>query len=226
MKFQHRSFRGDDCTIPSPEIYFEPQERLLIVATPWGNPKGARKVVESLADFYLSARTDREATSPFRRLEFLSPIANNLRIAGLIANERLYRESNKTEYTTGVEVFAAALFEKELAWLQVGQPHVFLKRQGQSLLPLSIQLNLASEIQAGQKPLPPLPKNMLGIAPEPNLHIQSFTPQAEDALVLLSREWVPHEMFTAGTHDPTMETLSRVIGRFNETPFWLGYFSI
>ncbi len=224
MSFKQRSFPGNHATLPKPEVFFDEQEKLLIVATPWGSSVGAKKIVETISEYYLATKSDKEATSPFRRLDYLSSTANNLRIATLVANELLYREENRSDYRSGVELFACSMQERELAWVQVGYPSVMIQRKGQSLLPISVQMGLSNEVQHEGEKLPPLPNSLLGISPEPNLSIQSICAKSGDNIVLLSRSWIPREVFKSTVK--TFEDLSKALSADASEPFWLGQWEI
>lgn len=224
MNFQERSFIGNSSSIPRPEIYFNHDEKMLIVATAWGNSVGAKKMIRTISDYYLATKQDNDATSPFRRLEYLSTTANNLRIAVLVANEAVYREENRNEYRTGVELFVGSLHERELAWVQVGHPHILFCRRNQPTMPLSVQLSLASEIS--NEKLPPLPNALLGTSPEPSLSVHSIRPQEGDSLLLLSRSWIPPEIFTLSPSNRNFQTLSKSLGQDGDEPFWMGLWDI
>jgi hypothetical protein len=224
MDFKQRSFPGNNAILPKPEIFFDDQEKLLIVATPWGASSGAKKIVSTIAEYYLATKNDKDATSPFRRLEYLSSTANNLRIATLVANEYLYREENRSDYRSGVELFVGSIQERELAWVQVGHPNILMQRRGQSLLPISVQLGIANEVQHSGEPLPPLPSSLLGISLEPNLSIQSICPQSGDSIVLLSRAWLPRDIFKSSVK--TFDDLSKSLSHDANEPFWLGHWAL
>lgn len=224
MSFQQRSYPGNNATLPKPEVFFDAQEKLLIIATPWGSSAGAKKMVATISEYYLATKSDKEATSPFRRLDYLSPTANNLRIATLVANELLYREENRNEYRSAVELFVGSIHERELAWVQVGYPSILLQRSGQSLLPISVQMGLSNEVQHSGEPLPPLPSSLIGISPEPNLSIQSICPKPGDSLVLISRSWIPREIFKSSIK--TFDDLSKSLSRDGSEPFWLGQWEL
>ncbi len=224
MDFVQRSFPGNNATLPTPQIYFEPQEKLLIVATAWGSPTGAKKVIETISEYFLATKSDKEATSPFRRLNYLSTAANNLRIATLVANELLYREENRNEYRCGIELFVGTIQDRELAWLQVGYPNIMIQRKGHSLLPISVHMGLANEVEHSEKFLPPLPNSLIGISPEPQLFIQSICPKPGDNIVLLSRSWIPRELFKSNVK--TFEDMSRALSLDPNEPFWLGQWKI
>ena len=66
----------------------------------------------------------------------LSPQANNLRAAVMLANDVIYREENKNEYQSGAEVFVFSRNATEVSFVQIGQPHVFLHRKSKPLIRL------------------------------------------------------------------------------------------
>lgn len=226
MDFQQRQFIGSKSSLPKPEVFFDAQEKLLIVATPWGNPSGAKKIVTTIADYYLATKTDKEATSPFRRLDYLSTAANNLRIATLVGNEMLYREENRNEYRSAAELFVGTYSENELVWIQLGAPSVCLHRKGEVLLPLRVQLDLASELESSLLALPPLPSQLIGISPEPNISVQSFCPRETDSLVLVSRSWLPGKIFGLEPNIEIFSQLSKTLAEHSDEPFWLGHWKI
>ncbi len=107
MSFDQRSYSGKIFR-PKPECQYKDNERLLVVATPWGNRSGTRRAVDTVTEFFLANSGDSEATSPFRKLPQLSGVGNNLRIGVLLANEYLFNTENKDEFKNGAEFFAAS----------------------------------------------------------------------------------------------------------------------
>src|SRR5690606_21113120 len=144
-------------------------------------------------------------------------------IATLVANELLYREENRNEYRSGAELFIGAFQERELAWVQVGHPNILIQRQGQPLLPISVHMGLTNEIET-REPLPPLPSSLIGVSLEPNLSIQSLCPKPGDNIVLLSRSWLPREIFKSKVK--SFEDMSKALSSEPNEPFWLGHWEI
>src|SRR4051794_4042535 len=107
MSFDERSFMGKVMR-PSPEVHVEADGSFGAVVTPWGSRGSVKRVIETMSDFIMSAKNDMEATSPFQMMTCISPSANNLRAAVMLANDTIYREENKHEYQSGVELFAFA----------------------------------------------------------------------------------------------------------------------
>jgi hypothetical protein len=226
LNFDERPYSGKTFR-PRPEIHLDPQAKLLIVATPWGSRAAARKVIERMNEYLSLAREDNEATSPFERLSCLSTQANNLRIAALLANEALYREDNRTEYRSGVELFAAQMTDNEVDWIQAGNPQILLSRRGRSLIPMGSQLDLSADLSEGSEILPALPSHLLGLDPTLNLNVNGFRARSGDRLVLLSHSQLPEVVFSMKENDVNVENLSRQLARMNpDLAFWLGILSV
>lgn len=226
MKFTERSYSGKIFR-PRPEIHFSEDTRLLVVATPWGARTGAKKAVEIIVDYYTSSLQDLEATSPFEKLSCLSPVANSLRIATLLANDRLYREENKNEFTVGVELFIAAIDRYDIVFIQVGHPNILLARYGRGLIPLGSHIDLALDISGTNKVLPPLPSQFIGLDPNANMTIGSFRPQTNDQIILISRSAMSDRVYLLSQHDWTLEGVAKSLSEnHSELAFWTGMLTL
>ncbi len=222
MAIDERSYSGK-LFRPSPEIHIEEDGSFGVIATPWGNRSAARKVIETLIDFVMSARQDDEVTSPFQKLTCLSPLANNLRVAVMLANDKIYREDNKAEYVSGVELLVFSHSQGELAYSQVGSPHLYLVRASMPWIPLSIQIDLSTEMSLPPNLLPPLPQNMIGLHPTTNMNIASFRTQPNDRLVMLSHSMASDPVFSHSFEQANLDSISQTLARHHpEIPFWLG----
>lgn len=226
MTIDERSYSGKIFR-PKPEIFLEEDGSFGVIATPWGPRGSAKRATEILKDYVLSARQDMEATSPFQKLTCLSPLANNLRVGVMLANDSLYREENRAEYIAGVELLVFAHQNNELAFAQVGHPALFLAREGLPWIPLSVQVDLATELSHAETLLAPLPQNMIGVHTTTNLNISSFKTQPGDRLVFLSHTHSAHPLFSLPYTDTTLDRVSSALSeRHPELPFWLGVLSI
>lgn len=220
--FEQRSYSGKVFR-PTPEIHVENDGSFGVIATPWGARPGAKKVIDTLTDFILSAKQDMEATSPFQKLTCLSPLANALRAGLMLANDMVYRDENKAEYISGVEVLVFAHNNGELAFAQVGYPHLYLARKGMPWIPLSIQVDMASEMSRAPDILPPLPQNLIGLHNTTNMNLSSFKTQPGDRLIFLSHSVVAHPFFTLPADETTLDKVTELLSKQHpDTPFWLG----
>lgn len=226
FKFDERPYAGRSFR-PRPEIHLDPVTKLVIIATPWGPRASARKVIDRMTDYLSLAREDDEATSPFERLTCLSTQANNLRIAAMLANDALYRDDNRDEYRSGVELFAAQLSDNEIDWIQCGNPQILLGRSGRSVTPVGSQLDLSSDLSGPGGLLPALPSQLLGLDPSLNLNVNSFRARAGDRLILLSHSQPPDSVYSLKENAVTIDTLSRDLAKPHpDLAFWLGILTI
>lgn len=225
MAFEQRSYSGK-VSRPTPEIHVEDDGTFGVIATPWGSRSGAKKVIDTLKDFVMSARQDMEATSPFQKLSCLSPLANNLRAGLMLANDSIYRDENKSEYISGAEVLVFSHHNGELAFAQVGYPHLYLARPGLPWIPLSIQIDLSSELSRPPEVLPPLPQNLVGLHNTTNMNLSSFRTQAGDRLIFLSHSVASHPFFALPSDQTSIDKITELLSQHHpETPFWLGVLS-
>lgn len=222
LSFDERPYSGSTFR-PRPEIHFDPQTNLLIVATPWGPRAGARKAIDRMLNYLMLAQGDKEVTSPFERLSCLSVAANNLRTSALLANEAIYRDENKTEYKVGVEIFAAYFQGNEGVWVQAGHPHILLSRTDNSVTPLGCPTDLSFDLSSKENLLAPLPSLLLGLDSTVNLTIGSFRAQVGDKIVLLSHSQPPRQIFSFESSQVKLDTLSKSIAQqAPDLAFWLG----
>lgn len=211
---------------PKPEIFIEEDGSFGIVATPWGPRSGAKRAIDILKDYVLSARQDLESTSPFQKLTCLSPLANSLRVGVMLANDSLYREENKAEYISGVELLVFAHQMGELAFAQVGHPNLYVARPSVPWIPLTLQPDLAAEMSESNKFLAPLPQNLVGLHTTTNLNVSSFKTQPGDRLIFLSHSHAAHPMFSIPFEKTGLDQITESLAsKFPELPFWLGVYS-
>lgn len=226
MSFNERSYSGEIFR-PRPEVIATDDGSLIIVATPWGPRNSARKMAQFIQDFFMSARDDREATSPFARLTCLSPLANQLRLTVKMANDLLYNEDNKSEYLSGCELTVVARTPHEIAFVQVGFPYLLLDRPTLGLTPLGYQSDLATELSMGTGVLPPLPAQLLGLDPTSDFAVHSLKPVRGDRFVLVSRSALPAEVYALPYGRRSLDDITKVLAAHDaRTPFWLGEFTI
>ncbi len=222
MTFKERSYSGKVFR-PRPEILVEADGQLVIIATPWGPRSSAKKVIQVIQDFLHSVQHDAEATSPFAMLTCLSPKANYLRIAIKLANDLIYNEDNKNEYTSGVELFVMIREPNELIWTQVGYPFALLDRSQRPLVSLGAQHDLVVEYSKFQTSMPPLPQKLLGLDPSSDFSVESLHPLPQDRVILLARSGLPANIHTLSSEKRDLESVSQVLAKDDaDLPYWLG----
>lgn len=223
LQIEYRSFRSD-ISRPTPHIENDAELGFFAVVTPWGSRSTAERVTEIIKDYLVSLRADQDATSPFPRLTSLSSNANNLRIAALIANEKIYREENDDYYNSAVEIFALSIEGNEVSWIQFGHPNVFLKRQNKGLVALGSHLDLPMDVKSKDgKILPPLPSTVLGLDSSTNFLVGSFISQDKDQLVMVSRSHLPISFYQINDRGMSMRNMTQALVDDNaEMAFWLG----
>ena len=223
FKFAYRPYSGKQFR-PTPEVHID--DKTLIVATPWGNRDAGKKAIDRILEYLILCNEDREATTPFQRLSCLSAGANNLRIAALLANESIFREDNRVEYRNGVELFTMSLSEGELIWIQIGQPQILLARKSRQVITLAGAMDLSFDMSDGEELMPSLPNQLLGLDSSLNLTINSFRPQNEDQLVLLSHSQLPREIYQLSSNEFELDHMSQQLSKLNpQLAFWLGLIS-
>ena len=222
MAFEERSY-SSDLFRPRPEVVYNPDGQLLIVATPWGPRSSARKAVQFIQDFLASARHDEEATSPFAKLSCLTPLGNQLRLAVKLTNDFIYQEENKQEYLSGIELTIIARQKNEVAMVQIGHPYVVLDRPATGLVVLSSQIDLSSELSFENEMVSPLPGHLLGVDPTSDFQVQSLRHMPNDRLLLISRSSLPAAIYNLEYGRRGLQEISDLCAQSNDRmPFWVG----
>lgn len=221
MKLQERSF-SSKVFRPKPHIHLEGDGRLMIIATSWGQPEHAAMAAEEIAKYVTAARGDVEVTSPFDVMTCLSDEANHLRIGLHIANDVLYRGENKAEYVSGVEILALSRNGSQIAWGQVGAPHLLLRRSGRPLVPLATCFDHSFELSLQGQRSSPLPSRLLGVDPTCNIVSGDLLAGPDDLLVLLSSSILPTSLWAAQGPFDVNNLTGHFIRENADSPFWLG----
>lgn len=222
MKFNEQSYSGH-LFRPRPEVSFNENAGLLIVATPWGSRSGARRAIQAISEFFLAAKDDVEVTSPFQWLTCLSPLANTLRTSVMLANDLVYNEDNRNEYASGIEILVVAKNEQELSFVQVGHPQIFLCRQGLPLLTVGSVTDLAFDFSHQDHHFPPLPNSLLGVHSTSALNVRTLRIVPKDQLFLISHSFIPSHFFSLNFSNQPIEKVALEISKSQpEDPFWLG----
>lgn len=225
IKVTERSYGGKRFR-PNTIVDFEESNNLLICITPWGQVDVAQKVSDSIKSFITMANEDNEVTVPFARKETLHQMGNVLRMAIIMASEKVYNEYNKEEYTAGFEIFAAIQEGPQWIFVSCGQPSLVISRKGMGILPLhqSIDLNVLSLRTSINDPLP---NQLLGLGQHPPIHFGNLRLKKSDKIALISRTYLPNEFFNLRADEFNLDQLSLVLAKENqEVPFWIGFLDV
>ena len=224
MKFTHRSYSGK-LFLPKPIIDDSSDPNLLLISFPWGRTRGAEVGIATFLDYFNLANSDQEVTSPFERLSCISHGANVIRTGTLLANETIYREENKNEYTAGLEFVGVYQRGKEISWVQVGNPQLFLLRSGTDLVQVTGSLNATIDFSKGEL-LPPLPNQMLGLDRSCNMIVNQFVVRSNDILLFIHSSIIPKELFTLKHSKEPIPEVTKILSKRNPNqPFWIGALS-
>lgn len=214
---------GGNIFRPSPEIHYEKSGDIIVIATPWGQRSCAKKAIDIIVDYFLSANTDMESTTPFEKDLSISAVANNLRTAALLANNEVLAEFNSDEYRGGCELLLASCSGNEFSFVQVGQPQVFWARKNFPLIPLAVGADLSLTLSPPNTQCPPIPRALLGLESTLNLTIQSYSVRADDRIILLSRSLTPPRFLSYdGDQVDLDQMVSSLVMQDENMPFWLG----
>jgi hypothetical protein len=218
--FKEKIYRTKNVKYPAPKISFEEKDNLFIAVWSWGGQDSAQKALDIIKDYYLSARTDIEATSPFPISPDLSLPANHLKIGVMLANDIIAKENNNEEYTSGIEVFCASKNQKEVNFVHVGGPSVLSLRPEQVPTTYLQHNHLGHEFNF--KIESPLPKELIGIKQRQYIPCKSIRMQDEERFVLVQRDYLP--LLTKKDQD-LLSIEQTLIKDNSELPFWICEFN-
>ena len=232
LKFESRPVAGPDQR-PTPEVAIDHDLNSIVVAFPWGPREAAQRAIGRIFEYLRFTRQDREATSPLPKLTCLSNAGNAVRTALELANGSVFREDNREEYLSGLEIFVGTLDDSEFCWAQVGGPQVLLARGEQFLQPIGAQMDLAFDLQPAKKaPLPALPNRLVGLDQHVLVDVRSFRARADDRIVLLSHSCPPPLIYTLnsreflGRPDSAGSPADQIAAADPNRAFWFGQISI
>lgn len=181
-------------------------DQLAVFHCDWGSSEGGNLLLGVFREFLGANGVDLEATSPFPRLTALSPHANSLRIASLLANDQIFHKSNGDRFTAGVEALILYQNGSELNWFRVGQPNLLLIRNN-LITPLDIGYDLGFEFSQ----VDPLPSRLIGVDRPLEPDIKSFLLKEGDQLLALSISNVPQAIFEINFKGIDIENRERLI---------------
>jgi hypothetical protein len=215
--FEQRSYSGESFR-PKPLIE-QPDQDTLVVLTPWGPSEFAAQAMGSIRDF-LEMSKEAEATVVGSINQALSPFANRMRSAAVMANENLYLHANKNEYVAAVEFVAVSREVDRVSWVHIGSPHLFL-HNSMGMQPLCYSLDWAWQINQQS----PLLCQGLGLDRSVNLNCGSYKITEPSNIIMIGRSVVPSALYQM--QNPDLQNLSKLLIEDNSNlPFWLGVLSL
>ena len=225
IKIDERSYGGKKFR-PNTTVDFESSNNLLICVTAWGQPDIAGKVIESIKNFITLAKEDTELTVPYARKENLQQLGNVLRMAIIMASEKIFNEFNKEEYVSGFEIFAGVQDGPQWIFVNCGQPSLVLCRSGMGIVPLSQSVDL-NVLTLRTSILDPMPNNLLGLGQHPPIHYGNLRLRNSDRLALISRTYLPTDFFQLSEDQFDIDHISKALANDSQdVPFWLGLISV
>jgi hypothetical protein len=225
IKLSQRAYGGKKFR-PPVTVDFEEANNMLLCVTPWGQPGIANKVIESVKGFITMAHEDSELTVPYARKENLQQMGNVLRMAVIMASEKIFNEFNKDEYSSGFEIFAAIQEGPQWTYVSCGQPSLVLNREHMGTIPLSHSIDL-NVLALKNRVQDPLPNQLLGLGQNPPIHYGNIYLKKSDRLALISRTYLPHQFFELTLDQFNAEQIASTLANDQqEVPFWLGFINL
>lgn len=222
MELSERSY-STSIFRPKPIIHWEAQNQLLIVATNWGSADSAQKIIAGITKYVTATQDDVEVTTPFASLTQFTTQTNSLRVACQIVNEMINRGDNKNDFVAGVELCLLFRSKSQLSWLQVGQPHIFVKRKNSPIQPLAISPDLSFDCPPGQTDLIPLPKDLIGVESTCTPSVGNFLVYPGDEVLMVSRSEIPNGLCSEQNSKLDLAEITQSLSQqYPKSPFWLG----
>jgi hypothetical protein len=225
LDLKERSYGGKKFR-PQTQIYHEKESNLVICVTCWGRDEIAEQVTESIKNFIMLASEDTDLTVPYTRKDNLHQQGNILRMAVIMASEKIFNQHNRDEYTCGFEIFAAVQEGPQWIFVSCGQPSLVLYRKGQGPIPVTHSLDI-NVLTAEKSTYDPLPNHLLGLGQHPPIIYGNIRINKGDKLALVSRAHLPSHFFSLDFAEFEPQTISRILATDSEhTPFWLGFIQV
>ena len=207
---------------PKAKVYNDEANNLLICVTPWGVEEVSDIVIDSIKNFLASAGKDDDATVPYARKDSLNRLGNVLRMAIMMASERIHKEYNSEIYSAGFEIFAGFSQGRQWTYVCCGQPSLVLLRKGVGAIPIHHNLDLNTKI-SHRLILDPLPSHLLGIGQHPPIQFGNLSLTSKDQLMLISRSYLPQAFFAIPERNRNLNSVSETLAKDNpDIPFWAG----
>jgi len=224
MRLDSRSYGGKKFR-PAPITHLDSDSGLFLCVTPWGQQEVAEVVVESIKSFCAIANEDTEVTVPYEKKPNLDRFGNVLRMAVIMASEKINKDFNKKSYSAGFEIFAGIHQKNQWTYVCCGQPSLVFMRLEVGALPVHSSLDLNVKLSA-KILTDPLPNHLLGLGQRPPILFSSQSLSKGDRFALVSRSYIPNDFFAMPFHKRTLDSLSQVMAQDNtDIPFWLGLLS-
>ncbi len=222
MRIAERSYSTKNFR-PRPEIYVEPDGSFIVVTTSWGSSEHAARLNEDVSKYIQAAKADVEVTSPFEFLTSLTNQANYLRIATLIANETFYRSENKVAYQAGLETLLLLRTGSQMAYAQVGSPHLLIQKSDKVMAPISVNFDSSFEMSGEDGMLmPPLPQTLVGTDTNLNIRVGDFHIRDSDRLILYAGGVWPESIWSSSYSADLQQMTQKLVQKNPDAPFWLG----
>lgn len=227
FEIQYRSFKGKNFR-PLPQIRLDKNLKLLCVLSPWGASNETEAVLKFLTQNYQSLLSDEEKTSHYTPIESLSRQENILRALVLSCNDWVFKKQNQSSSLKfGYEMFIASFQDQVLSFSQIGQPFIYLDREGFDLQLIGSQLDFSALFAKGNKSLPPLPSQLIGLKSDILAPVFSLPLQTQDRLILLCRDLAPAAFLKTPRPRRNLKNMTVLLNSYDqETAFWLGHLFI
>ena len=221
---QHRSFKGASFR-PLPTVLLDKNLKLLCVLSSWGPAQESEAVLDFLKQNYQSLISDEEKTNLYPRIESLSEQENHLRSLVLSCNDWIFKKQNQGSLMQfAYEMFVAVFQEERISFSQIGQPFLYLDREGFDFQLLGSQLDFSALFAREKKRLPPLPSQLIGLKSDILCPVFSFPFLKKDRLLLLCRDFTPADFLKTPYNKRNLEDMTRLLNSYNkDTAFWLGH---
>jgi len=220
VKWSERSY-NTNLLRPKPLIHRDESQKFILIMTPWGSQEECQKVMDFSIQHLLTVRQDQEHTSAFQKILSLSNEANELRQVSLLANDFLFRNINAESHELVIEFLFLAFNKRQVSWVQLGCPHLFLKKKDQGTQPISCYPETLQTLQQF-----PLPSYHLGSDSTVAPRCGDLFLNKSDELILLSSSQIPNSIWQNKEKKDIELWTDEMTKESDSQPFWLGRLQI
>ena len=223
FEFQQRSFKGRGFR-PLPELLIDENLQFFSAATAWGPPSENQKLLDFLRQKYQSLSSDKEQTNIYDSIKSLSEEENILRALMLSCNDWVFNKKNfGSSFKFAYELFSAVFHKGILTFSQIGQPFVYLDREGMDLQLLGSVLDFSALYSEKGKRLSSMPSQLIGLKSDISVSVFSIPVQREDRFILLCRDFAPVSFVQIDRSQRNLKNMLSLLNSYDKTaPFWLG----